>query len=178
MSLTPPIHPGTNPPFGWLSAAAWAETDIDERALLWAAYFADVEKVIEVPKDSNRGLWVEAFQRVAGCNPGDPWCASFVAACNHYAGRIKLPPGAAAVRFWASSPKLERVSKPRRGDMFYWLQRDGRGHIGFVVKIHVGYVETIEGNTQPTIAGDQREGGGCYRRRRLRTPNLKFLRWK
>lgn len=172
------------PPFHWLSDQDWPRKNIRERALLWAAYFADVVRPREIPLDSNRGEWVETFLRSAGVGPGNPWCASFVTWCYRESGLTTPPKNPASVYGWVRNGvkegKTQIVDNPIRGDLFFWLNRDNHGHIGFVVEVKkigpVRYVETIEGNAQPGESGNQREGGGVYRRRRLVTPKIKFLR--
>ena len=172
------------PPFGWLDEAAYRRMPLAERALLWAAYFADVVKPREVPMDSNRGQWVEEFQAAAGTTPGNPWCASFVTYAAYKAGMIDAPTNPASVYGWATYGVREHVviptESPIRGDLFFWLNPDHHGHIGFVVKTGklgpLRWIETIEGNAQPGEQGNQREGGGVYRRKRIWTRKLRFLR--
>ena len=65
--------------------------------------------------------------------------------------------GRAAVRNWArwadASGRVRSV--PKRGDLFFWLNANGTGHIGFVTKADGVQFVTIEGNTN---AGGSREG--------------------
>lgn len=170
------ITPGMKPPFAWLTDDEWAHTDMPNRATLWAAYFCDVLQIREEPKDSNRGEWVEWMLRLAGVNAPNPWCASFQNACEWAAGNARHIVGAAAVISWSRSKWYKKVSTPKKGDLAYWLNPDGHGHIMRVTGSSLLYIETIEGNAQPGNEGDQREGGGCYRRKRLKSWKIKYLR--
>lgn len=133
-----------------------------------------------MPLDSNRGEWVEKFLRSAGVAAGNPWCASFVTWCYKEAGVVILPQNPASVYGWVHNGTRQGITQivknPMRGDLFYWLNKDHHGHIGFVVKANVLWIETIEGNAQPGDSGNQREGGGVYRRKRLKSRKIKYLR--
>jgi hypothetical protein len=73
--------------------------------------------------------------------PNQPWCAAFV---NHNCLEAgfdwkELPSQPAAVRFWASWGNRKGIvtSDPavvRRGDLFYWLNKNGTGHIGHIAE--------------------------------------------
>lgn len=150
------------------------EFDATERALLIAAHYADTIKVREAT-GHNDGLYVERFLRTVGLHKGYPWCAAFVYACYREAGvaTASLPIGGAAVRNWVKSPLVHKVPGPVRGDLGYWLNPNGTGHIFFCVRTEGAYVHTIEGNTDGL---GSREGNGCFRR--LRPINkVKYLRF-
>lgn len=163
---------GKKPPFPWLALPQWRAASLRERALLWAAFEADITKAHEIGENS--GPRVEEYLSLVGVPAGSPWCAAFVGWCYRQAGAVRLPALPAAVRGWASSSLVELVSSPQRGDLFYWLRRNGRGHIGLVTRVGKVWVETIEGNTN---SAGSREGDRVMRRRRLRA-GLKFLRWR
>lgn len=177
--IKPPLEPGSRPPIPWLTDAIWNAADMVEREVLWCAWFCDYEQVRENPKNSNRGLWVDWFLRVAKVPAPNPWCASFQGAVAYLAGRKSRPVGEAAVINWVKSALLRHVDDPRRGDFAYWLADDGiHGHIMRVLKVNKAFIWTIEGNAQPGVLGDQRNGGGVYRRTRVRTKKIRFLRWR
>jgi hypothetical protein len=157
---------------------AWTRPDLSarENALLIAAYLCDKEKVRE--KGLNRGVWVERFLAAVGLGPGYAWCAALVTFALREAGwQGGYPKGPAAVRNWAKwAEETGRITKsPQRGDLFFWLNPGGTGHIGFVRGVTATHVETIEGNAQAGRGGDQREGDGVYRRSRQRTADLRFI---
>lgn len=157
----------------WMTDEEFEAASPKEKALLAAAYCADVVRVRETGQ--NRGVWVQKFLAAVGLGPGYAYCASFVFWCLKTAGyKGDLPKLPAAVRNWAAwAQKTGRiVDKPERGDLFYWLNEDGTGHIGFVVKNRGMMVDTLEGNTNE--AGS-REGDGVYRKSRG-TAKLRFIR--
>jgi hypothetical protein len=155
---------------------AWTNPKLSpvENALLIAAYLVGREKVKE--EGVNRGAWVTKFLGYCGLGPGFPWCAAFVTFCLKEAGyKGGYPICLAAVRNWAAwAKKKGKLTKnPRRGDLGFWLNSDGTGHIFFIVDADRGYVETLEGNTD---ADGSREGDGAYRKKRLISSKMQFIR--
>lgn len=145
-----------------------------ERMLLVAAYLCDVVQIRE--QGWNRGKWVERCLRAVGLGPGYAWCAAFVALCADLAEcSIGPKSGRGRVANWAKWAKEDnRIGfKPQRGDLMYWLNKDGTGHIGVVSDSHDFFVETVEGNTN---AEGSREGDGAYRKTRQVTPKIHFIR--
>lgn len=155
-------------PVAWLSDERYARLPAAHRALAWAA-----RAVGERESGRNRGPFVEHVQELAGLGSGGgfAWCACFVYwACRRAgvgAGRLPSRGECAAVRRWVewAGHHGRLVRSPRRGDIFYWLEESGQGHIGFVLGSPLlGIFATIEGNTD---AGEgSREGDGVYRRTR------------
>jgi hypothetical protein len=148
-----------------------------QNALLTAAWVIDKENPREIGR--NRGFWVEKFLAACGLGAGYAWCAAYVTWCLRVSGYKSLPKGSAAVRNWATWAKDtgRLVDTPRRGDLFFWLDKNQMtGHIGWVVSVLTGKIETLEGNTSPGVEGNQREGDGAYRRTRPITENMRFIR--
>jgi hypothetical protein len=97
-----------------------------------------------------------------------PWCGSFVMWC---ADKVKLripncvyTQGGANAFMKSGRWQNAEVATPEVGDIaFFDFPGDNINrisHIGIVVKVFKnGQIETIEGNTAPTKAGDQRNGG-------------------
>lgn len=141
-----------------------------ERVLLLMAWLADSQKVREV--GVNRGFWVERFLAATGLSGGFPWCAAALAFCCDALGVDRPKRGAAAVRNWVrwavETDRDRSVIEARRGDLVYWLNPNGTGHIGIVVGVRGSVLDTIEGNTSSGEAGSQRDGDGLYRRQRPR----------
>ncbi len=139
-----------------------------EKVLLLMANLADRQQVREI--GTNRGFWVERFLAAAGLGPGYPWCAAALTwSCDQL--EIDRPPkGAAAVRNWVTwsiaTGRHLLTPRPERGDIVYWLNPDGTGHIGIVSRVEGSKVYTIEGNTSSGNQGSQRDGDGLYRRER------------
>jgi len=149
-------------PVSYLSAEQYWALPLSERAILLAAERVGVRE----SGGANRGPWVERFLRSVGLGGGYSWCAAFAHWCLKEAGATRLPRGAAAVRNWAADAKRTGylIDEPKRGCLFYWLDKNQLGHIGFVIDVEGSRFRTIEGNTNEV---GSREGDGVYRKRRL-----------
>jgi len=113
-----------------------------------------------------------------------PWCA----AANRYiydsAGIRKIGPRSAWSPDWVRSPTWTRAkggATPLPGDAWgIWFKNLGRiAHTG-LVECWGAIVLTLEGNTSPdAIAGSDadRDGGGFYRKRRLRSQIHSVRNW-
>lgn len=159
-----------------ISDDLWMRLDARERALQVAAWLCDTIKVREIG-GNNHGEWVRRILSATGLEEGNPYCAATVRFCNLKAG-LDLGPktGAAAVRNWAAWAKSEGriTSSPERGDLGFWLNADGTGHIFRIVRVVGPMVQTIEGNTGPDGG---RDGDGMYRKLRLKS-KLGFISLK
>lgn len=133
-------------PVKWLTDQQYTTLIPAERALVLAAVECDVKRVREIG-GQNRGPDVEKYLSFVNVGPGSPWCAAFVSWCLAHAGwpRFKSASVAAWARWGIHSART--LKKPARGCLFYYLNADGTGHIGFVVKAALGLIYTIEGNT-------------------------------
>ncbi len=151
---------------------SWDSLAFIERRLLVMAYLADILRVRE-EGGNNRGPWVKIFLEAAGLGQGFPWCAAAMLFASLVAGapcpkRPDYNPAAViGWRCWAQSlGKL--VESPQRGDIAMRQTGPTSGHIGVVVRAWGLWVLTIEGNTSSGEEGSQSDGGGLYRRVRLR----------
>ena len=107
------------------------------------------------------------------------WCGTFTDAMLKRAGQLGepssvwTPSGLQAYR--TAGRAIDRNGPVQPGDLVYFDWQGGTGsngvdHVGIVVGTRPdGQVETIEGNTSPTNAGSQSNGGGVYRRVRPRS---------
>lgn len=135
-----------------------------EQALLKAAYFADVLHVRE--EGSNRGRWVEEFQKFGGVAKGTAWCASFLMYTLGAAGwpETFMPPAAdwsrgtvcSIVEYYLKKgvPITSDLSKVTRGCAFAWCNRKTwHGHIGWVCEVDEedNQFRTIEGNSRDRV---------------------------
>lgn len=139
----------------------------------------------EREKGHNAGPFVTKVLAAAGLGPGFPWCASFVRWSLDSVGLRHVGPrkGSAAVRNWAAwatqNTKTLNIEEVVKGDLFFWLNDNQTGHIGWVIDAYFSksaqcwFISTIEGNTND---GGSREGDGVYRRQRKVTPNIRFMR--
>jgi hypothetical protein len=108
-----------------------------------------------------------------------PWCGTFTDWCLMKAGltgepsSVWTPAGLQAYR--KAGRAIDRNGPVQPGDIVYFDWQGGTAtsgvdHVGIVTGVRRdGQVETIEGNTSPTNAGSQSNGGGVYRRVRPRS---------
>nr|WP_143838583.1 CHAP domain-containing protein [Nitrospira cf. moscoviensis SBR1015] len=136
--------------------------------------------VQEQPHGSNAGQAVEAFQRVTGNRPPDPWCASFIAYCGRAAfGQdwpVPMTASCQALHDWAM--RENRITTmPDSGDLYllYYPSLTRMAHIAIIEHVRPdGSLQTIEGNTND---GGSRDGFGVFRRTRKPKPTDAFVRW-
>lgn len=163
---------------------------VQERAVQWAAQYADKIQVREV--GFNEGFWVTKFLGWVGLGGGYAWCAAFISYVLMDAGWTTFRSAAVLKwRDWAiDNHKIGGV--PTRGDLAYWVKGDSR-HIEIVIategeicpksvhesgKVPVGMIHTIGGNTSPQHKdGSQEDGDGVYRRLRPTSAFTGYIRW-
>lgn len=132
--------------------------------------------VTESPAGSNRQKYSLELGR-----PAEPWCADFVVWVSRKAG-LALPSESAYTPWMANafrSRGMWHTAEPRPGDIAFFNFGSGIiRHVGIVEKPinALGRITTIEGNTSPGDAGSQDNGGGVYRRSRLRSHIVGFGR--
>ncbi len=127
----------------------------------------------EGPNNANR------YAAEVGHANNQAWCGTFTDAMLKRAGQLGepssvwTPSGLQAYR--RAGRAIDRNGPVQPGDLVYFDWQGGTGangvdHVGIVVGTRPdGQVETIEGNTSPTNAGSQSNGGGVYRRVRPRS---------
>lgn len=138
---------------------------------------------------NNDGHEVEKYLASVGLGKGHPWCAAAVHWCYRECGVVLEPKRefAMALRFhtkpmrvWEKSgwePDIgdwQRISED--GDHFsLWYSNLGRiGHTGLIYGEDEKFLLTVEANTG---SGGEREGDGCYLRRRLKRTIHCVSRW-
>lgn len=121
----------------------------------------------------NRGVWVEAFQRIGDGKPGDSWCCDFVSAvlwiC--YQGPAPAPRTGSCDVMWAMVQQYE-VAVPAPGDLFFRVRNGDAHHVGFVAG--TGPLTGIAGNTSSD--GQSSNGTGVFEHALEVTPELHFVR--
>jgi hypothetical protein len=156
---------------------SWENLAFAERRLLVMAYLADELRVREVG-GNNRGRWVGILLESVGLDEGYSWCAAALVFASMVAGAPRPtrpsynPAAVIGWRQWAKDLG-KMVDSPRRGDIAMHQTSTTQGHIAVVVRTVGLWVYSIEGNTGPGEEGSQSDGGGLYRRVRLR----KFWSW-
>lgn len=130
---------------------------------------------VEYPKNSNRGEKIDTIQNEFGyC--GVAYCVLFVLyvykkTLQEYGIKNTLPNTASSQTLyeWAANNKMIETdfSKLGIGDIVIWRKfKLWQGHTGIVISVNHANKSflTVEGNTQNSDFGDQREGGGIYQR--------------
>lgn len=137
----------------------------------------------------NDGAQVEAYLRAVGLPKGNPWCMAVqVWAFTRVTDRIPIARTGLVRGVWnhalAHQPPGTRyrvaqaVDWTSVGDLLIWgYVTSTSGHTERQVgTLRAGWVVTAAGNTTAGTAGNQRDGGGMYyRRRNLRHPLARMV---
>ena len=127
----------------------------------------------EYPPNSNHvdcNTWYYG-KEVSGSNY--KWCCveqQYIFSLAGVSKLIKRTASCAALRDWYKS-KNRIFDTPKVGDHVFLTFKSNRNisHIGYVVKTYSdGSVDSYEGNTSSSNAGDQSNGGGCYIKHRTK----------
>jgi hypothetical protein len=129
--------------------------------------------VMEIPAGSNRGPKVELYLASTNTPPGSYWCAAFVYWCFNEAAKKLGKPNpvyktAGCLDHWRNTTgkkitKAEAINNPaliKPGSIFIKDHGGGMGHTGIVVAVNGGFIETIEGNSNPSGSSN---GIGVFR---------------
>jgi hypothetical protein len=133
----------------------------------------------------NDGPVIEAILASTGNRKGDPYCAAFVYFCGREAGHPRLYPRSAWSPDMVQSPTWTRAGggqEPRAADAFgIFFPKKGRvAHTGLIESASRSVFTTVEGNTSPEAAAGSaadRDGGGIWRKRRLRSQVHSVRSW-
>lgn len=130
-------------------------------------------KFIRETLGANRGVWVEAFQRIGDGKPGDSWCADFVSGvlwiC--YQGPPPIPRTGSCDVMWGIAKQYE-VTVPAPGDVFFRVKGIDAHHVGIVTE--TGPLAGIAGNTSED--GKSSNGTGVFEHPLKITPEVRFVR--
>jgi hypothetical protein len=145
--------------------------------------------VMEEPPSSNRGKKVEEYQASVGIDPGTFWCAAFVYWCFQKAsenlGRKNpvLKTGH-CMTHWNNTPgkkilAADAVNKPsliKPGHIFLINTGGSHGHTGIIESVEGGFINTIEGNSDPNGSSN---GIGVFRnKRKIAKINRGYVEYK
>jgi hypothetical protein len=117
---------------------------------------------MEVPLGSNKGPRVKQYLNSVGLDEGYYWCAAFVYFCAEKAaaklGKTNpLVKTAGCIDHWnrttgkkiATQDAVDNVSLVKTGSIFIISHGNGMGHTGIVTSREGGFINTIEGNSNP-----------------------------
>ncbi len=129
----------------------------------------------ESPANSNRVKYNTWFYGRDVSGAAYPWCMAFVQWCFDQVG-IPLPlktASCSALLSWYQKNQPESVRRtPQPGDIIIY----DFGHTGIVENAGSETVTAIEGNTSPSAAGSQSNGGQVCRRTRKTTLVTAYIR--
>lgn len=117
----------------------------------------------------NRSIEIDSFNTNVGVPLGSPWCASYISwVYNHF---NIINPNSAWSPNWALKKdriwdkNLKNNINIKQGDVstFYYSNIGRVGHVEIIYKVDDKYIYTIGGNTD---GSGNREGDGCYRKKR------------
>lgn len=125
----------------------------------------------------NDGPVIEAILASTGNRRGDPYCASFIYYCGMKAGHPRLYPKSAWSPDMVRNPTWTRAHggrEPQAGDAagIYFPAKGRIAHALFIEQSRPSVFVTIEANTSPEAkpgSAADRDGGGIWRKRRLRS---------
>jgi hypothetical protein len=135
-------------------------TDIGEAAL--AVAMEELAAGVREVGGNNRGPRVEEYQRAAGGQPGEAWCAAFLVWCFREAARrlgvvTPFPRTRSALRVWTLADPVCHVVTPARGRVAVLDHGKGLGHVSIIEAVHDdGSISDVSGNTNSvgSRAGD------------------------
>lgn len=159
-----------------LSAARY-QIEIDSCLHNKAFEIAEGEIGVTEATGKNDGEVVK-YLKVTGLGAGYPYCAAGISWCYLQAAKFfdkgksfipfPMTAGSQVVYDHARKTGIKTKNKPIAQDFFIWRKKDSyQGHIGIIAKVaRKGWVHTIEFNTSGNRNGDQRDGGGVWRKKR------------
>jgi hypothetical protein len=131
-----------------------------------------------VEKTGNNDGEPEKYLKVVGLGKGWAYCAAGISWCYYEAAKFYKKPksfipfpmtaGSQVVFDYAKKNGYKSSNGVESKDFFIWRKKDSfQGHIGIIDTVkEKGWVTTIEFNTSGKNDGDQREGGGVFRKKR------------
>jgi len=133
----------------------------------------------------NDGPIIEAILASTGNRRGDPYCAAFVYYCGREAGHPRLYPRSAWSPDQVKNPTWTRANggrEPQASDAFgiYFPKKGRVAHTGLIESASKSVFVTVEANTSPEAAAGSatdRDGGGIWRKRRLRSQVHSVRSW-
>lgn len=127
----------------------------------------------------NRGVFVEAIQRIGDGKPGDSWCMDFASLVLWvaYQGPAPLPrTGSCAAAYEVAKQQGYLTTDPQAGDVYFFVDRaeDHAHHVGIVTAVRDQDFDGIAGNTSKD--GQSSNGTGVFEHPIARGPSVTFVR--
>ena len=119
---------------------------------------------------NNDGIQVERYLASVGLKKGNPYCNAGLYWCFLQVGKPPIPKSGLAISSFnlAKSQNNKVAFKPEQDDLLIWNKpKTIFGHIERIVEVgKCGWAYTVGFNTASGNKGNQRDGGGVYRRKR------------
>lgn len=136
-------------------------------------------KFVRETLGANRGVFVEAFQRIGDGRPGDSWCMDFLSwvLWVSYQGPSPLPrTGSCDVAYQTAKDQGYIVATPAKGDVFFRVDpsTDHAHHVGIVTQVYPDRIGSIAGNTSED--GVSSNGTGVFEHDLPLSDTLRFVR--
>ena len=155
----------------------------------WVGYLEkksnkDLEDMTKNAGSGNYTIFAKLYKDYTGNNfQGQAWCAMFISVCFVAAYGLETAKKLLCGSLYAYCPygmaafkKKGRLhSKPKDGDIVFFLKNGTAYHTGFVYKVSGSTVYTIEGNTSGA-SGIIPNGGGVCKKAYTVNANMKFGR--
>lgn len=155
----------------------------------WVGYLEkksnkDLEHKTKNAGKNNYTIFAEKYKEYTGNNfQGQAWCALFVSCCFVSAYGLEIAKKLLCGQLYSYCPygmeafkkKGQLHSKPKAGDIVFFIRNGVARHTGIVYKVSGNYVYTVEGNTSngTTVIAN---GGGVCKKSYTINSNMKFGR--
>lgn len=133
------------------------------------------EQIGVIERGSNDGTMVRRYLASVGLRAGNPWCWALqywsYAECDDSVPAALKATGSTQTAWYHArrhAMAITVAAAPQAGDLvIYYTPGRWSGHGARITDIvGGGWLKTIEGNTSSGGQGSQRDGDGCYARRR------------
>ena len=134
--------------------------------------------------NKNYTCFARDYKEYTGANfQGQAWCAMFISVCFVAAYGLEIAKKLLCGQLYAYCPygmkafkdKGQLHTKPKAGDIVFFLTNGVAKHTGFVYKVAGNYIYTIEGNTSGA-SGVIPNGGGVCKKYYAVNSNMRFGR--
>ena len=160
-----------------------------EILLSWVGYLEKKSNKDLDDKTANAGnknytCFARDYKEYTGANfQGQAWCAMFISCCFVVAYGLEMAKKLLCGQLYAYCPygmkafkdKGQLHTKPKAGDIVFFLRNGVAKHTGYVYKVAGNYIYTIEGNTSGA-SGVIANGGGVCKKSYVINGNMRFGR--
>lgn len=157
--------------------------------LNWVGYLEkksnkDLDHKTDNAGNKNYTCFARDYKEYTGANfQGQAWCAMFISCCFVAAYGLEMAKKLLCGQLYAYCPygmkafkdKGQLHTKPKAGDIVFFLTNGVAKHTGFVYKVAGNYIYTIEGNTSGA-SGVIPNGGGVCKKYYAVNSNMRFGR--